>query len=51
MATKTRPFYAAGEWRLGRGTLAVKSPYDGSVVAEVGVPTDEDVEQAVAGAV
>jgi acyl-CoA reductase-like NAD-dependent aldehyde dehydrogenase len=50
MAAKTRPFYAAGQWKTGRGTLAVKSPYDGSVVAEIGVPTDEDVEQAVAAA-
>src|SRR3989440_3356509 len=50
MAGKTRPFYAAGQWKTGRGTLAVKSPYDGSVVAEIGVPTDEDVEQAVAAA-
>src|SRR5947208_2287152 len=51
MATTTKPFYAAGQWKTGRGTLAVKSPYDGSVVAEIGVPTDEDVEQAVAAAV
>src|SRR6266498_576007 len=50
MAAKTRPFYAAGKWKTGRGTLAVKSPYDGSVVAEIGVPTDEDVEQSVAAA-
>src|SRR5947208_240227 len=50
MATTTKPFYAAGQWKTGRGTLAVKSPYDGSVVAEIGVPTDEDVEQAVAAA-
>jgi aldehyde dehydrogenase (NAD+) len=50
MAAKTRPFYVAGQWKTGRGTLAVKSPYDGSVVAEIGVPTDEDVEQAVAAA-
>jgi aldehyde dehydrogenase (NAD+) len=51
MATKTKPFYAAGQWRTGRGTLAVKSPYDGSVVAEIGVPTDQDVEDAVVAAV
>src|SRR5712691_5785507 len=50
MAAKTRPFYAAGQWKTGRGSLAGKSPYDGSVVAEIGVPTDEDVEQAVAAA-
>jgi len=51
MATTTKPFYAAGRWRTGRGTLAVKSPYDGSVVAEIGVPTDQDVEEAVVAAV
>src|SRR5712691_5756026 len=51
MAAKTRPFYAAGQWKTGRGTVAVKSPYDGSVVAEIGVPTDQDVEQAVVAAV
>jgi acyl-CoA reductase-like NAD-dependent aldehyde dehydrogenase len=45
-----RPFYVAGEWRTGDGTLEVKSPYDGSLVAEVGVPTDGDVEKAVAKA-
>src|SRR5437867_956425 len=50
MAGKTRPIYSAGKWKTGRGTLAVKSPYDGSVVAEIGVPTDEDVEQSVAAA-
>jgi aldehyde dehydrogenase (NAD+) len=43
----TRPFYVAGAWRTGEGTALVRSPYDGSVVAEVGVPTDGDVEEAV----
>ncbi|HJP64933.1 MAG TPA: aldehyde dehydrogenase family protein, partial [Actinomycetota bacterium] len=37
-------------WRSGEGTLAVHSTYDDSVVAEVGVPTDGDVEDAVARA-
>src|SRR3989442_748601 len=45
-----RPFYVAGEWRTGEGTLEVRSPYDQSVVAEVGVPTDADVEEAVSTA-
>src|SRR2546428_5869427 len=45
-----RPFYVAGAWRTGQGTLPVKSPYDGSVVAELGVPTDADVEEAVSKA-
>jgi acyl-CoA reductase-like NAD-dependent aldehyde dehydrogenase len=47
----TRAFYVAGDWRTGQGTLDVNSPYDGSVVATLGVPTDQDVEEAVARAV
>jgi len=46
-----RPFYVAGEWRTGDGTLEVRSPFDRSVVAEVGVPTEADVEDAVTAAV
>jgi aldehyde dehydrogenase (NAD+) len=47
----TRPFYVAGEWRTGEGTSEVHSPYDDSLVAEVGVPSDADVEDAVQAAV
>ena len=43
----TRPFYVGGQWRTGQGTLDVASPYDGGVVATLGVPTDADVEDAV----
>jgi acyl-CoA reductase-like NAD-dependent aldehyde dehydrogenase len=43
---QTRTFLVNGEWRPGKGTFQVKSPYDGTVVAEVGVPTDADVEEA-----
>jgi acyl-CoA reductase-like NAD-dependent aldehyde dehydrogenase len=39
-----------GEWRTGEGTLEVHSPFDDSVVAEIGVPTEADVEEAVATA-
>src|SRR5436190_6696992 len=46
-----KPFYVAGEWRTGDGTLEVRSPFDDSVVAELGVPTDADVEEAVTKAV
>ena len=46
--TDVRPFLVNGEWRTGEGTLEVKSPYDGSVVATVGVPTAADVEEATA---
>ncbi|MBI2239055.1 MAG: aldehyde dehydrogenase family protein, partial [Actinobacteria bacterium] len=47
----TKPFLVAGEWRTGEGTFEVKSPYDGSVVAEVGIPTEADVEEATVTAV
>jgi acyl-CoA reductase-like NAD-dependent aldehyde dehydrogenase len=46
-----RPFYVAGEWRTGAGSIEVHSPYDDSVVAEVAVPTDADAEDAVRAAV
>jgi acyl-CoA reductase-like NAD-dependent aldehyde dehydrogenase len=46
----TKPYYIAGDWRTGQGTLEVMSPWDGSVVSELGVPTDADVEEAVARA-
>jgi acyl-CoA reductase-like NAD-dependent aldehyde dehydrogenase len=45
---ETRPFLVNGEWRTGEGTFEVKSPYDDSVVAEIGVPTAADVEEATA---
>ena len=48
--SNVRPFLVNGEWRTGKGTLAVKSPFDRGVVAEIGVPTEADVEEAVATA-
>ena len=51
MTTSTKTFYIAGEWRKGQGTVEVKSPWDGTVVAGLGVPTDADIEDAVASAV
>src|SRR5438874_1945510 len=45
-----RPFLVNGAWRTGEGTFEVKSPFDDSVVAEVGVPTAADVEEAMATA-
>ena len=45
-----RPFLVNGEWRTGEGSFEVRSPYDDSVVAEIGVPTAVDVEEAVATA-
>jgi aldehyde dehydrogenase (NAD+) len=47
---ETRPFLVNGEWRTGEGTFEVRSPFDESVVAEIGVPTEADVEEATATA-
>ena len=46
-----RPYLVNGDWRTGSGTFAVTSPFDDSVVAELGVPTDADVEEAAVAAV
>jgi acyl-CoA reductase-like NAD-dependent aldehyde dehydrogenase len=43
----TKPFFVNGEWRTGEGTFEVTSPFDDSVVAELGVPTASDVEEAI----
>ncbi|MFM7718245.1 MAG: aldehyde dehydrogenase family protein [Actinomycetota bacterium] len=45
-----RPYLVNGEWRTGQGTFEVRSPFDDSVVAEIGVPTEADVEEAAATA-
>ena len=45
-----KPFLVAGEWRSGEGTFEVKNKFDGSTVAEVGVPAAADVEDATAAA-
>jgi acyl-CoA reductase-like NAD-dependent aldehyde dehydrogenase len=45
-----RPFLVNGEWRTGEDSFEVRSPYDDGVVAEVGVPTEADVEEATATA-
>jgi acyl-CoA reductase-like NAD-dependent aldehyde dehydrogenase len=42
------PFYLSGVPATGNDTLQVTAPWDGSVVGAVSVPTDEQVEQAVA---
>jgi acyl-CoA reductase-like NAD-dependent aldehyde dehydrogenase len=48
--TEVKPFLVNGEWRTGEGTFEVRSPFDDSVVAELGMPTDADVEDAIAAA-
>ena len=45
-----RSYLVNGDWRTGEGTFEVKSPFDESVVAEVGTPTEADVEEAAATA-
>ncbi|MGV8910370.1 MAG: aldehyde dehydrogenase family protein [Propionicimonas sp.] len=43
-----RPFYLSGVPTFGEGSFEVRSPYDGSLVAEVSRPTAAQAEQAVA---
>jgi aldehyde dehydrogenase (NAD+) len=46
--TDVSPFYLSGVATRGQDVLEVTSPWDGSVVGAVSVPTDAQVEQAVA---
>ncbi|MEV6118687.1 aldehyde dehydrogenase family protein [Streptomyces sp. NPDC052109] len=46
----TRAFWLAGRPASGETTLAVSSPWTGQLIGEVSVPTDEQVEEAVAAA-
>jgi acyl-CoA reductase-like NAD-dependent aldehyde dehydrogenase len=48
--TEVRPYIVAGETRTGEEPFEVTSPFDGSVVARVGTPTDADLEAALAAA-
>jgi acyl-CoA reductase-like NAD-dependent aldehyde dehydrogenase len=45
-----RPYLVNGDWRTGEGSFEVHSPFDDGVVAEIGTPTDADVEEAAATA-
>ncbi|MFJ4987572.1 aldehyde dehydrogenase family protein [Streptomyces sp. NPDC088732] len=49
MSTSTA-FWLAGRPVIGEDSFDVVNPYDGSVVASVAVPTEEQVEEAVAAA-
>lgn len=46
--TEVKPFFLSGAPATGDTTLEVTSPWDGAVVGVVSVPTDAQVEQAVA---
>jgi acyl-CoA reductase-like NAD-dependent aldehyde dehydrogenase len=50
MTTDPRPFWLAGVPATGVDSFTVNNPYDGTPVADVSVPTPEQVEQAVAAA-
>ena len=50
MSTEPRSFWLAGHPATGPDSFAVTNPYTGEVVAHVSVPTDAQVEQAVAAA-
>lgn len=45
-----RPLPIAGEWREAATTFDVRSPFDGHLVAEVGVPGGGDIEDALKAA-
>ncbi len=45
-----RPYLVNGDWRTGEGSFEVKSPFDDRIVAEIGMPTATDVEEAAATA-
>ncbi|MGW1879875.1 aldehyde dehydrogenase family protein [Streptomyces sp. NPDC001975] len=48
--TATHAFWLAGRQVTGEDTFDVTSPWDGRLVGKVGVPTDTQVEEAVAAA-
>ncbi|HSX96724.1 MAG TPA: aldehyde dehydrogenase family protein [Streptomyces sp.] len=48
--TATHAFWLAGRRATGETTFDVTSPWDGRLVGTVSVPTDEQVEEAVAAA-
>jgi acyl-CoA reductase-like NAD-dependent aldehyde dehydrogenase len=45
-----RPLPIGGEWREVPGAFEVRSPFDGRLVAEVGMPEEGDVEDALKAA-
>jgi acyl-CoA reductase-like NAD-dependent aldehyde dehydrogenase len=47
---EVKPYVVAGEPRTGDDTFEVRSPFDGSLVAEVASPTGADIEEALRAA-
>ena len=45
-----KPFLINGEWRAGEGSFEVHDPATGDLVAEIGKPTEADIEDAIAAA-
>jgi len=48
--TTPHPFLVGGQWRASDKTFELKFPYTGETVAEVCIPTDADLEEAVLAA-
>lgn len=48
--TSTHAFWLAGRLATGEDSFDVHSPWDGRLVGSVSVPTDAQVEEAVAAA-
>ena len=50
MSTEPRSFWLAGRPATGSDSFTVTNPYTGETIAEVSIPTDAQVEEAVAAA-
>jgi aldehyde dehydrogenase (NAD+) len=48
--SETRKYLVAGEWRTSDESFEVTSPFDGGVVATVGTPTRQDIDDAAEAA-
>ncbi len=48
--TNAKKFLIGGQWRTSNRTFAVKFPYTGEVIADICVPTDADLDDAVKAA-
>jgi aldehyde dehydrogenase (NAD+) len=50
VSTEPRSFWLAGRPATGTDSFPVSNPYTGEVLASVSIPTDAQVEEAVAAA-